>query len=221
MSRLEPTNGLGIVEVSAPRRANWVNRQAFPGSPYTELSTGILRLGEAGTAGEGTHLLRGGFIIAPAGGDVIVCPSAHPGAFLLPSERSCGVVLGRAISSRSSALCFAHSCLTLQPRCAARPQPTSHSSAPASLIHKILGKWRQVLLTDSDKGVFLGFCVGGRPRARSSRSPCPKSSRLTRARGTVQLPTRKRAWGRSSAGRALPSHGRGRGFDSLRLHPWI
>lgn len=183
MSRLEPTNGLGIVEMSAPRRANWVNRQAFPGSPYTELSTGILRLGEAGTAGEGTHLLRGGFIIAPAGGDVIVCPSAHPGAFLLPSERSRGVVLGRAISSRSSALCFAHSCLTLQPRCAARPQPTlqtrcaacpqptSHSSAPALLIHKILGKWRQVLLTDSDKGVFLGLCVGGGDHGRAPLVP--------------------------------------------------
>ena len=174
MSRLEPTNGLGIVEVSAPRRANWVNRQAFPGSPYTELSTGILRLGEAGTAGEGTHLLRGGFIIAPAGGDVIVCPSAHPGAFLLPSERSRGVVLGRAISSRSSALCFAHSCLTLQPRCAARPQPTSHSSAPAPLIHRILGKWRQVLLTDSDKGVFLGFCVGGETTGALLSFPLPQ-----------------------------------------------
>lgn len=186
MSRLEPTNGLGIVEVSAPRRANWVNRQAFPGSPYTELSTGILRLGEAGTAGEGTHLLRGGFIIAPAGGDVIVCPSAHPGAFLLPSERSRGVVLGRAISSRSSVLCFAHSCLTLQPRCAARPQPTlqtrcaarpqptSHSSAPASLIHRILGKWRQVLLTDSDKGVFLGFCVGGETAGALLSFPLPQ-----------------------------------------------
>ena len=81
MSRLATTNGLGIVEVSAPRRANWVNRQAFPGSPYTELSTGILRLGEAGTAGEGTHLLRGGFIIAPAGSDVVFVATAPMGAF--------------------------------------------------------------------------------------------------------------------------------------------
>ena len=83
MSRLATTNGLGIVEVSAPRRANWVNRQAFPGSPYTELSTGILRLGEAGTAGEGTHLLRGGFIIAPAGSDVVFVATAPMGAFFV------------------------------------------------------------------------------------------------------------------------------------------
>lgn len=128
MSRLEPTNGLGIVEVSAPRRANWVNRQAFPGSPYTELSTGILRLGEAGTAGEGTHLLRGGFIIAPAGGDVIVCPSAHPGAFFV-AERAVAR-RGARPSNFISLVCPLLRSLMSHSSAPLRRSPTAHPSDP-------------------------------------------------------------------------------------------
>ncbi len=41
---------------------------------------------------------------------------------------------------------------------------------------------------------------------------------LTRDTQNVTISNARCAWGRSSAGRALPSQGRGRGFESPRLH---
>lgn len=62
---------------------------------------------EAGTDGEGTHLLRGGFIIAPAGGDVVLAASplffpdvaAISYFVMLPGLRGLGV---RFMTSRPS-----------------------------------------------------------------------------------------------------------------------
>ena len=55
------------------------------------------------------------------------------------------------------------------------------------------------------------------PPPRASR---PAKSRLTSPTQTATMSHARCAWGRSSAGRALPSQGRGRGFESPRLHQW-
>ena len=63
-------------------------------------------------------------------------------------------------------------------------------------------------------------------RGAASGCPVERSFALTNehALGIVFKPCRTSAgliWGRGSVGRALPSHGRGRRFDSGRLHHGI
>src|SRR5207247_11148693 len=70
---------------------------------------------------------------------------------------------------------------------------------------------------------------GGAPHGPERRrgvvgvsSGLTRGGRLAMTRGLPGLPAvrrrARRVWGRSSVGRALESHSRGRGFDSPRLH---
>lgn len=78
-------------------------------------------------------------------------------------------------------------------------------------------------LTDAEKEPLVSKKRPNHARGRRRHSPVPRrrsllDCRLTVAGGAATITSALRAWGCSSAGRALPSQGRGRGFESLHLH---
>lgn len=99
-------------------------------------------------------------------------------------------------------------CLRRAVSTAVRPVPSRMRWLPPGLLRPRCG--RRWCLSWSSPPCKEASSFDG-PRSRGRDPNCL----LTLARGLVEYFS---AWGRSSAGRALPSHGRGRGFDSLRLH---
>ena len=90
------------------------------------------------------------------------------------------------------------------------PRANGQGTAASSVITRPWTPW-SVGARPARPAPARTWCA--RSTSWSQHRPCP----LDREWGPL-LPSRRRSWGLSSAGRALESHSRGQGFDPPRLH---